>query len=112
MCVRISLHSTQTRKKWKSFSPPKPYKTSGIRTSFRYSRFIQYSPEFFHVRAYGIITEVRIMSGYKVEICGVNTAKLPLLSNEEKEELFQRILEVTRRPGSSISKGTCAWYSA
>ena len=28
------------------------------------------------------------MSGYKVEICGVNTAKLPLLSNEEKEELF------------------------
>lgn len=27
----------------------------------------------------------------KVEICGVNTAKLPLLKNEEKEELFQRI---------------------
>ena len=24
----------------------------------------------------------------KVEICGVNTAKLPVLSNEEKEELF------------------------
>lgn len=24
------------------------------------------------------------MSCYKVEICGVNTAKLPLLSNEEK----------------------------
>lgn len=47
MCVPISLHSAQTRKKWKSFSPPKQYKTSGIRTSFRYSRFIQYSPEFF-----------------------------------------------------------------
>lgn len=28
----------------------------------------------------------------KVEICGVNTAKLPLLKNEEKEALFQRIL--------------------
>ena len=28
------------------------------------------------------------MSGYKVEICGVNTAKLPLLSSKEKEELF------------------------
>ena len=28
------------------------------------------------------------MSGYKVEICGVNTAKLPLLSSQEKEELF------------------------
>ena len=24
----------------------------------------------------------------KVEICGVNTAKLPVLSNEEKEELL------------------------
>lgn len=33
------------------------------------------------------------MSCYKVEICGVNTAKLPLLSNEEKEHLFSRILK-------------------
>ncbi len=33
------------------------------------------------------------MSGYKVEICGVNTAKLPLLTTEEKEELFKRILK-------------------
>lgn len=33
------------------------------------------------------------MAGYKVEICGVNTAKLPLLSNDEKETLFKRILE-------------------
>ncbi len=33
------------------------------------------------------------MSIYKVEICGVNTAKLPLLSNEEKDELFRRIKE-------------------
>ncbi len=31
------------------------------------------------------------MSGYKVEICGVNTAQLPLLKNDEKEELFKRI---------------------
>ncbi len=31
------------------------------------------------------------MSLYKVEICGVNTAKLPLLKNEEKEELWERI---------------------
>ena len=31
------------------------------------------------------------MSGYKVEICGVNTSELPLLSNEEKENLFLRI---------------------
>ncbi len=27
----------------------------------------------------------------KVEICGVNTAKLPVLSNEEKTELLKRI---------------------
>ena len=27
----------------------------------------------------------------KVEICGVNTAKLPLLSNEEKNELLVKI---------------------
>lgn len=27
----------------------------------------------------------------KVDLCGVNTSKLPLLSNEEKEELFQKI---------------------
>ena len=31
------------------------------------------------------------MALYKVEICGVNTAKLPLLSTEEKELLFDRI---------------------
>ena len=28
------------------------------------------------------------MALYKVEICGVNTSKLPLLKNEEKDELF------------------------
>ena len=27
----------------------------------------------------------------KVEICGVNTSKLPLLSKKEKEELFVKI---------------------
>ena len=27
----------------------------------------------------------------KVEICGVNTSKLPLLKNEEKEALFEKI---------------------
>ena len=26
----------------------------------------------------------------KLEICGVNTSKLPILSNEEKEELFRK----------------------
>ena len=31
------------------------------------------------------------MTGNRVEICGVNTAKLPVLSAEEKEELFVKI---------------------
>lgn len=31
------------------------------------------------------------MAQGKVEICGVNTAKLPLLKAEEKELLFQQI---------------------
>ena len=31
------------------------------------------------------------MATYKVEICGVNTAKLPILKDNEKEELFARI---------------------
>lgn len=33
------------------------------------------------------------MSVYKVEICGVNTSKLPTLKNEEKEALFKRVQE-------------------
>jgi RNA polymerase sporulation-specific sigma factor len=36
---------------------------------------------------------MNIMALNKVEICGVNTSKLPLLSNEEKEALFARIQE-------------------
>lgn len=45
------------------------------------------------------------MSGYKVEICGVNTAKLPLLSNEEKEELFQKILDGDMEAREQYIKG-------
>lgn len=33
------------------------------------------------------------MAVYKVEICGVNTAKLPVLKENEKEALFKRIKE-------------------
>lgn len=29
----------------------------------------------------------------KVEICGVNTSKLPILKNKEKDELFKKVLE-------------------
>ena len=33
------------------------------------------------------------MAAYKVEICGVNTSKLPILSQQEKEELMIKIKE-------------------
>ena len=45
------------------------------------------------------------MSGYKVEICGVNTSKLPLLTTEEKDELFKRILEGDRQAREKYIKG-------
>ena len=49
------------------------------------------------------------MAGYKVEICGVNTAKLPLLTNEEKDALFKRILE---GDPEAREEYICGWYSA
>ena len=45
------------------------------------------------------------MSGYKVEICGVNTSKLPLLTTEEKEELFKRILDGDMQAREDYIKG-------
>lgn len=45
------------------------------------------------------------MSSYKVEICGVNTAKLPILKEEEKDELFQRILAGDREARDKYIKG-------
>ncbi|MFU0826635.1 MAG: RNA polymerase sporulation sigma factor SigG [Lachnoclostridium sp.] len=45
------------------------------------------------------------MALYKVEICGVNTSKLPLLSNTEKEELFKRILKGDKEARELYIKG-------
>ena len=41
----------------------------------------------------------------KVEICGVNTAKLPVLKNEEKEELFARITAGDQEAREQYIKG-------
>ena len=41
----------------------------------------------------------------KVEICGVNTSKLPLLTNEEKDELFQRIIKGDKEAREQYIKG-------
>lgn len=41
----------------------------------------------------------------KVEICGVNTSKLPLLTNEEKDKLFKRILSGDMEAREQYIKG-------
>ena len=41
----------------------------------------------------------------KVEICGVNTAKLPLLKQQEKEALFVRIKEGDNKAREEFIKG-------
>ena len=45
------------------------------------------------------------MAIYKVEICGVNTSKLPLLKNDEKEALFNRILLGDKEAREEYIKG-------
>ena len=45
------------------------------------------------------------MALYKVEICGVNTAKLPVLKEKEKEELFKRILAGDKLAREEYIKG-------
>ncbi len=45
------------------------------------------------------------MAGYRVEICGVNTAKLPLLKSDEKEELIRRIKEGDTQAREEYIKG-------
>ncbi len=45
------------------------------------------------------------MALYKVEICGVNTAKLPLLKNAEKELLFGKILKGDKEARETYIKG-------
>ncbi len=45
------------------------------------------------------------MAVYKVEICGVNTAKLPVLKEEEKEALFTRIREGDQSAREEYIKG-------
>lgn len=45
------------------------------------------------------------MASYKVEICGVNTAKLPILKEDEKEELFRRIKQGDLKARETYIKG-------
>ena len=45
------------------------------------------------------------MAMYKVEICGVNTSQLPLLTNEEKTELFEKIQQGDKEAREKFIKG-------
>ena len=45
------------------------------------------------------------MAGDKVEICGVNTARLPLLKNEEKAELMEKIKNGDRQAIETYIRG-------
>ncbi|MBD5156653.1 MAG: RNA polymerase sporulation sigma factor SigG [Butyrivibrio sp.] len=45
------------------------------------------------------------MAAYKVEICGVNTSKLPLLTAAEKEELIRKVKEGDARAREKYIKG-------
>ncbi len=45
------------------------------------------------------------MALHKVVICGVNTAKLPLLTNEEKDRLFERIEQGDKEAREKLVEG-------
>lgn len=45
----------------------------------------------------------------KVELCGVNTSKLPLLREKEKEELFRRIRQGDKLARKNTSKEIFGW---
>ena len=45
------------------------------------------------------------MAAFKVEICGVNTAKLPLLTAQEKVELLEKIKKGDKQARDKYIKG-------
>ena len=49
------------------------------------------------------------MAFNKVEICGINTSRLPVLTNEEKDILFRKIKEGDRKAGRRILKAIFGW---
>ena len=50
------------------------------------------------------------MASYKVEICGVNTAKLPILKEEEKMLCLHGSNREIPPPEKLISKAILGWY--
>ena len=48
----------------------------------------------------------------KVEICGVNTAQLPVLTERQKTELLLAARSGNAAARQQMIQGTCVWYSA
>ena len=48
----------------------------------------------------------------KVEICGVNTAKLKVLKNDEMQELLVRSHNGDKNAREALISGTSGWCSA
>ncbi len=46
---------------------------------------------------------------HKVEICGVNTAKLKVLKSSETQALLLRVRRGICRPGRNSLPATCGW---
>ena len=51
------------------------------------------------------------MAAYKVEICGVNTSKLPILKEEEKKALFDKIKQGDSNARDCYIKGKQYTYN-
>ena len=66
----------------------------------KYIHYLKYSPHLFH---YIIFKGGYVMN--KVEICGVNTTKLPTLSKKEKEKLFVKIKEGDKLARETFIRG-------
>ena len=62
------------------------------------------------IRCNNSITGGNGMAINKVEICGVNTSKLPVLNNEEKEELFKRYYRGIKKQGNHILEEISDWF--
>ncbi len=48
----------------------------------------------------------------KVEICGVNTSKLPVLTNEEMRALFEKMHKGDKSAREKFIKGNLGWSLA
>ncbi len=46
----------------------------------------------------------------KVDICGIDTSKLPVLSSQRMQELFKEIEQDAPEHAKNLSAATCGWF--